>query len=58
MKAQQITELTGPDSALQLVELPEPGPGDNLLGGEGVVVEVGAAGVSFPSSCRPAGCTR
>lgn len=55
MKAQQITELTGPDSALQLVELPEPGPSDNLLGGEGVVVEVGAAGVSFPELLQTRG---
>ncbi|EHN11447.1 Quinone oxidoreductase [Patulibacter medicamentivorans] len=55
MRAQQITELTGPDTALKLVDLPEPGPADNLLGGEGVVVEVGAAGVSFPELLQTRG---
>ena len=41
MRAQQISELTGPD-ALHLVELPDPDPGG------GVVIEVVSAGVSFP----------
>lgn len=41
MRAQQISELTGPD-ALTLVELPDPDPGG------GVLIDVVAAGVSFP----------
>lgn len=41
MRAQQISELTGPD-ALQLVELPDPDPSG------GVLIEVVSAGVSFP----------
>lgn len=41
MRAQQISELTGPD-ALHLVELPDPDPSG------GVVIEVVSAGVSFP----------
>ena len=41
MRAQQVSELTGPD-ALCLVELPDPDPSG------GVLIEVAAAGVSFP----------
>lgn len=41
MRAVQVTELAGPDG-LELVELPEP------EAGEGVLLEVRAAGVSFP----------
>ena len=41
MRAQQISELTGPD-ALHLVELPDPDPSG------GVVIDVASAGVSFP----------
>ena len=41
MRAQQVSELTGPD-ALRLVELPDPDPSG------GVLIEVAAAGVSFP----------
>ena len=41
MRAQQISELTGPD-ALHLVELPDPDPSG------GVAIEVVSAGVSFP----------
>src|SRR3954451_8457316 len=48
MRAVQITELTGPDSALKLVDLPEPEASHPMTPGSGVVVDVHAAGVSFP----------
>ena len=41
MRAQQVSELTGPD-ALHLVDLPDPDPSG------GVLIEVVSAGVSFP----------
>jgi NADPH2:quinone reductase len=48
LKAIQIVQLTGPSSALRLVELPEPEPSHILTPGEGVLIDVHAAGVSFP----------
>ena len=48
MRAQQITELTGPASALTAGEIPEPGPAHPMTGEEGVVVDVHAAGVVVP----------
>jgi NADPH:quinone reductase len=55
MRAIQIVEETGPDSALALVELPEPEPSHPLTPGAGVVVEVHAAGVSFPELLQTRG---
>src|SRR5205814_7438196 len=55
MRAVQITELTGPDSALRVVDLPEPEPSHPLTPGEGVVVDVRAAGVSFPEVLQTRG---
>ena len=57
MRAIQIAELTGPDSALRYVELPEPEPVHPLAppGEEAVVVEVHAAGVSFPEVLQTRG---
>lgn len=55
MRAVQITEETGPDTALQLVELPEPEASHMLTPGEGVLVEVHAAGVSFPELLQTRG---
>jgi NADPH2:quinone reductase len=55
MRAIQITELTGPDTALKLVEIPEPAPEHPTTPGEGVVVEVEAAGVSFPELLQTRG---
>jgi len=56
MRAIQIVELTGPDSALRLVELPEPAPAHPLsANGDGVVIEVSAAGVSFPELLQTRG---
>ena len=55
MRAVQITELSGPDSALELVEVVEPEPSHILTPGSGVVVEVHAAGVSFPELLQTRG---
>jgi NADPH2:quinone reductase len=55
MKAVQIVELTGPDSALELVELPEPEPSHMLSPGAGVLVEVHCAGVAFPELLQTRG---
>jgi NADPH2:quinone reductase len=54
MRALQITELGGPGS-LELVELPEPEASHMMTPGEGVVVEVEAAGVSFPDVLQSRG---
>src|SRR5436190_17021955 len=51
----QITELTGPASALKLVDLPDPEPSHMFTPGQGVVVEVQAAGVSFPEVLQSRG---
>ncbi len=55
MRAVQIVQETGPDSALKLVELDEPEPSHMLTPGAGVVVEVHAAGVSFPEVLQTRG---
>jgi NADPH2:quinone reductase len=55
MRAVQITELTGPDSALSVGDVPEPEPSHLLTPGEGVVIEVEAAGVSFPELLQTRG---
>jgi NADPH:quinone reductase len=55
MRAVQIVQESGPDSALALVELPEPEPSHMLTPGEGVVVDVHAAGVSFPELLQTRG---
>jgi NADPH:quinone reductase len=55
MRALQITELTGPDTALQLVDVPEPEANHLMSPGEGVLVDVHAAGVSFPEVLQTRG---
>jgi NADPH:quinone reductase len=55
MRAVQIVELTGPDTALRLVELPEPDASHPMTPGEGVLIEVHAAGVSFPEVLQTRG---
>ena len=55
MRAVQIVEESGPESALALVDLPEPEPSHMLTPGAGVVVEVYAAGVSFPELLQTRG---
>ncbi|MFI4977233.1 MAG: NADPH:quinone oxidoreductase family protein [Solirubrobacterales bacterium] len=55
MKALQIVAESGPDSALELVDLPEPEPSHALTPGAGVVIDVHAAGVSFPELLQSRG---
>jgi NADPH2:quinone reductase len=51
----QITELSGPASALALAEVPEPEASHMLSPGSGVIVDVHAAGVSFPEVLQTRG---
>src|SRR5947209_1963016 len=51
----QITDLTGPATALKLVDLPDPEPSHMLTPGQGIVVEVQAAGASFPEVLQTRG---
>jgi NADPH2:quinone reductase len=55
MRALQITELTGPRTALTLAEVPEPEASHFLTPGAGVVVDVHAAGVAFPELLQTRG---
>jgi NADPH2:quinone reductase len=55
MRAIEIVEESGPDSALRVVELPEPEPSHPLTPGAGVLVDVHAAGVSFPEVLQTRG---
>jgi NADPH:quinone reductase len=55
MRAIQIVDLTGPETALALVELPEPEPSHMMTPGSGVLVDVEAAGVSFPELLQTRG---
>lgn len=55
MRAIQITELTGPDTALRLADLPEPEPTHPTTPGSGVLIDVKAAGVSFPELLQTRG---
>jgi NADPH2:quinone reductase len=55
MRAIQIVDLSGPDGALKLVDLPDPEPSHMLTPGEGVLVDVHAAGVSFPEVLQTRG---
>jgi NADPH2:quinone reductase len=55
MRALQITELTGPDTALKIVDVPEPPAEHPMTPGQGVVVDVHAAGVSFPEVLQTRG---
>jgi NADPH:quinone reductase len=51
----QITELTGPETGLTLADLPEPEASHMLTPGNGVLVDVRAAGVSFPELLQTRG---
>src|SRR3954453_20323045 len=55
MRAIQITNLNGPDEALELVDTPEPEPSHMLTPGSGVLVDVHSAGVSFPEVLQTRG---
>ncbi|MDQ3103378.1 MAG: NADPH:quinone oxidoreductase family protein [Actinomycetota bacterium] len=55
MRALQIIDLSGPDSALREVEVPEPEASHMLTPGSGVLVDVEAAGVSFPDVLQTRG---
>jgi NADPH2:quinone reductase len=55
MRALQITELTGPDTALRMADVPEPEASHLLTPGNGVVVDVHVAGVSFPEVLQTRG---
>jgi NADPH:quinone reductase len=55
MRALQIVELAGPESALAEADLPEPEPSHPLTPGSGVLVDVHAAGVSFPEVLQTRG---
>jgi NADPH:quinone reductase len=55
VRAIQITELSGPDGALKLADVPEPEASHMLTPGSGVLVDVHAAGVSFPEVLQTRG---
>ncbi len=55
MKAIQIVDLSGPQTALAQVELEDPQAAHPFTPGEGVLVEVHAAGVSFPEVLQTRG---
>jgi NADPH2:quinone reductase len=55
LRAIQITELSGPDKALQIVDVPEPEPSHMLTPGSAVIVDVRAVGVSFPEVLQTRG---
>jgi NADPH2:quinone reductase len=55
MRAIQIIDLTGPDTALKLVDIPEPEPSHMMTPGSGVLVDVHEAGVSFPEVLQTRG---
>ena len=55
MRAIEIFQLNGPREGLRVAELPDPEPSHMMTPGSGVVVEVHAAGVSFPEVLQSRG---
>ena len=55
MRAVQIVELSGPDGALAEVDLDEPQAVHPMTPGRGVLIDVHAAGVSFPEVLQTRG---
>ncbi len=54
MRALQISELSGPD-AVRVLDVPAPAANHMLTPGEGVLIDVVAAGVSFPDVLQTRG---
>jgi len=55
VRALQIVNLEGPERALEPADLPDPEASHMLTPGEGVVIEVRSAGVSFPEVLQTRG---
>jgi NADPH:quinone reductase len=55
VKAIQIVDLSGPESALRFADVPEPDGAHPLTPDQGVHIEVHAAGVSFPELLQTRG---
>src|SRR4051794_26813987 len=55
MRAVQIVNLDGPDEALEISDIPEPEGGHPMAPDSSVVVDVHAAGVSFPELLQTRG---
>jgi NADPH:quinone reductase len=55
MRAVQIVDLSGPESALAEADVPEPEASHPLTPGSGVLIDVHAAGVSFPEVLQTRG---
>ena len=55
MRALEIQDLSGPTTALALVERAEPAADHSVTPGRGVLIEVHAAGVSFPEVLQSRG---
>jgi NADPH2:quinone reductase len=55
MKAIEMYQLSGPQSALRVADLPEPTASHPLTPGSGVLIDVHAAGVSFPEVLQSRG---
>ncbi|MFZ1997371.1 MAG: NADPH:quinone oxidoreductase family protein [Solirubrobacteraceae bacterium] len=55
MRAVQITDLSGPATALQINDVPEPPREHPMTPGSGVIVDVKSAGVSFPELLQTRG---
>jgi NADPH2:quinone reductase len=55
VKAVQIVDLSGPRTAVRVADVPEPSGEHFLTPGSGVLVEVEAAGVSFPELLQTRG---
>src|ERR1022692_698224 len=54
MRAVQISELGGPET-VHVLDAPSPEPSHMLTPGEGVLIDVAAAGVSFPDVLQTRG---
>jgi NADPH2:quinone reductase len=55
MRAVQITDLSGPATALAVNDVPEPPREHPITPGSGIIVDVKAAGVSFPELLQTRG---